>query len=222
MPRIVNRGRRTGLRLARCSAPLLRWRGGTASAPAATAPPRASGDSCRSWRQDGGCCFPTLPGHGGSDGCRTRRHRRDPPICWPPCAPTRRSARSTSSAAAEARDDRPPARPAPARARSAARAGRAGGRSSAGLPGARPVRWPVSGLELAAASSGAPLRVGCGLRARRCSRSGRTRAQPSCATSSPEEAAPRHSSGCADSNSGPLRPERSALPGCATPRARTG
>src|SRR5436305_12365432 len=27
-------------------------------------------------------------------------------------------------------------------------------------------------------------------------------------------------SGCRDSNSGPLRPERSALPGCATPRYR--
>ena len=29
-------------------------------------------------------------------------------------------------------------------------------------------------------------------------------------------------SGCPDLNWGPLRPERSALPGCATPRARTG
>ncbi len=35
-----------------------------------------------------------------------------------------------------------------------------------------------------------------------------------------EPAAPPRSSGCRDSNSGPLRPERSALPGCATPRAR--
>src|SRR5438067_4857204 len=29
-------------------------------------------------------------------------------------------------------------------------------------------------------------------------------------------------SGCPDLNWGPLRPERSALPGCATPRAQTG
>jgi hypothetical protein len=32
----------------------------------------------------------------------------------------------------------------------------------------------------------------------------------------------RARSGCPDLNWGPLRPERSALPGCATPRARTG
>src|SRR5581483_10745654 len=32
---------------------------------------------------------------------------------------------------------------------------------------------------------------------------------------------PRAESGCPDLNWGPLRPERSALPGCATPRART-
>ena len=32
----------------------------------------------------------------------------------------------------------------------------------------------------------------------------------------------RSQSGCRDLNSGPLRPERSALPGCATPRARKG
>ena len=32
----------------------------------------------------------------------------------------------------------------------------------------------------------------------------------------------RNQSGCPDSNWGPLRPERSALPGCATPRARKG
>ena len=33
---------------------------------------------------------------------------------------------------------------------------------------------------------------------------------------------PHAQSGCGDSNSGPLRPERSALPGCATPRAGKG
>src|SRR4029453_8069170 len=33
---------------------------------------------------------------------------------------------------------------------------------------------------------------------------------------------PRERSGCPDLNWGPLRPERSALPGCATPRAATG
>ena len=37
-----------------------------------------------------------------------------------------------------------------------------------------------------------------------------------------EPAFPRALSGCPDSNWGPLRPERSALPGCATPRAGTG
>src|SRR5436190_20372207 len=37
-----------------------------------------------------------------------------------------------------------------------------------------------------------------------------------------EPGVPPRLSGCPDLNWGPLRPERSALPGCATPRAGTG
>ena len=46
----------------------------------------------------------------------------------------------------------------------------------------------------------------------------RVRASGVRAGSAGETASPPRVSGCPDSNWGPLRPERSALPGCATPR----